>query len=175
MSDADVNAWNLSLLILRVALGVVFLAHGINHVFRGGKIAGTGRWFESLGMKPGVLHAWLASLTEIGAGAMLLVGFLTPLAGAGIVGTMLVAWITNHLKNGFFIFRPGEGYEYVMTLTLAGLAIAGLGAGEWSLDNALGIFEYPSMEGFLIGLLAGGGGAVALLAVFWRRPAPKES
>jgi putative oxidoreductase len=170
MRDAG-NAFNISVLILRVGLGVVFLAHGINHVFRGGKIAGTGRWFESLGMKPGVLHAWLASLTEIGAGALLLVGLLTPLAGAGVIGTMVVAWVTNHLKNGFFIFRPGEGYEYVMTLTLAGVAIAGLGAGEWSLDNAAGIFEHPTMGGFLIGLLAGGGGAATLLAVFWRPPA----
>jgi hypothetical protein len=58
-----------------------------------------------------------------------------------------------------------------MTLTLAGLAIAGLGAGEWSLDNAAGIFEHPTMGGFLIGLLAGGGGAATLLAVFWRPPA----
>jgi len=170
MHDLD-PGFNLAVLVLRVALGVVFLAHGINHVFRGGKIPGTARWFESLGMKPGVLHAWLASLTELASGALLLVGFLTPLAGAGVVGTMLVAWITNHLRNGFFIFRPGEGYEYVMTLTLLGLAIAGLGAGEWSLDHAAGLFEEPSMAGFLIGLIAGGGGAATLLAVFWRPPA----
>jgi putative oxidoreductase len=170
MQQAD-TAFNLSVLVLRVGLGIVFLAHGINHVFRGGKIPGTARWFESLGMKPGVLHAWLASLTELGSGALLLVGLLTPLAGAGVVGTMVVAWITNHLKNGFFIFRPGEGYEYVMTLTLLGLAIAGLGAGEWSLDHAAGVFDQPSMGGLLIGLIAGGGGAAALLAVFWRPPA----
>jgi putative oxidoreductase len=171
----DATAVNLSLMLLRVVLGVVFLAHGINHVFRGGKIAGTARWFESLGMKPGVLHAWLASLTEIGAGALLVVGFLTPLAGAGVVGTMLVAWITNHLKNGFFIFRPGEGYEYVMTLTALGVVVAGLGAGEWSVDHAAGIFEHPSIGSLLVALLAGGGGAAALLALFWRPPAPKGS
>jgi putative oxidoreductase len=171
----ETTAANLSLLLLRVVLGIVFLAHGINHVFRGGKIPGTARWFESLGMRPGVLHAWLASLTEIGSGALLVVGLLTPLAGAGVVGVMVVAWITNHLKNGFFIFRPGEGYEYVMTLTALGLGIAGLGAGEWSLDHAVGIFEEPSMGGFLLGLIAGGGGAAALLAVFWRPPAPKAS
>ena len=41
---------------------------------------------------------------------------------------MLVALITNHLKNGFFIFRPGEGYEYVLTLLLTGFALAGIGA-----------------------------------------------
>src|SRR5919206_1159412 len=149
------TAFNLSVLVLRVVLGIVFLAHGINHVFRGGKIPGTGRWFESLGMKPGVLHAWLASLTEIASGALLIVGLLTPLAGAGVVGTMLVAWITNHLKNGFFIFRPGEGYEYVMTLTLAALALAGLGAGEWSLDNALDIFQPGGLLGLPLAPVAG--------------------
>ena len=105
----DQDAANVALLILRMALGAVFLAHGINHVFRVGRIPGTARWFESLGMRPGALHAWLASLTEIGAGVMLVVGLLTPLAGAGVVGVMAVAWITNHLRNGLFIFRPGEG------------------------------------------------------------------
>src|ERR1044071_1970134 len=99
MHDLD-PGFHLALLVLRVTLGVVFLAHGINHVFRGGKIPGTARWFESLGMKPGVLHAWLASLTEIGSGAMLLVGFLTPLAGARVAGVMLVGSITHHLTNG---------------------------------------------------------------------------
>src|SRR5436190_4815125 len=164
----DATAVNLSLLVLRVALGVVFLAHGINHVFRGGKIPGTARWFESLGMKPGVVHAWLASLTEIGSGALLLVGFLTPLAGAGIVGTMLVAWITNHLKNGFFIFRPGEGYEYVMTLTLVAIGLAGVGPGRWSLDHAFGWFDPPGWLGLGIALVAGIGGAAGLLITFWR-------
>src|ERR1039458_2542347 len=99
-----------ALLVLRLTAGAVFLAHGINHVFGGGKIAGTGRWFESLGMRPGRMHAWTASLTEVGSGALLVAGLLTPMAAAGVVGVMLVAWITNHAKNGFFIFRPGEGY-----------------------------------------------------------------
>src|SRR3954468_16710042 len=106
------------LLILRVMVGIVMLAHGYNHIFRGGKIAGTGRWFESLGMKPGPLHAWLASLVELGSGAMLILGLLNPLAASGVIGVMVVAWIINHRGNGFFIFRPGEGWEYVMTLTL---------------------------------------------------------
>ena len=108
----NIDGINAGVLILRVAVGIVMIAHGYNHIFRGGKIEGTAGWFESLGMKPGILHAWLASLTELGAGAMLIFGFLTPLAAGGVVGVMLVALITNHLKNGFFIFRPGEGYEW---------------------------------------------------------------
>jgi putative oxidoreductase len=163
------EAVDFSLMILRWAVGAVFLAHGLNHIFGGGKIAGTARWFASLGMKPGIVHAWVASITEVGAGAMLLVGLLTPMAAAGVVGTMVVAWITNHRGNGFFIFRPGEGWEYVMTLTACGLALSGLGAGEWSLDNALGIFDPPGNTGLLIGV-GGGVAALLLLAVAWRPP-----
>lgn len=165
-----------ALLVLRLAVGAVFLAHGINHVIGGGKIAGTGRWFESLGMKPGWLHAWTASLTEVGSGALLVLGLLTPVAAAGVVGVMLVAWITNHAKNGFFIFRPGEGYEYVMTLTVVGLVIALLGPGNWSLDHATGLQSHlVGWTGLWIALGAGGGGALALLGGFWRperKPAP---
>ncbi|MCZ7526448.1 MAG: DoxX family protein [Acidimicrobiia bacterium] len=105
----DVDALNTGLLVLRVTVGAVILAHGVNHIVGGGRIAGTARWFESLGMRPGILHAWLASLTEVAVGPMLILGLLTPLAAAGVLGVMLVAWITNHRGNGFFIFRPGEG------------------------------------------------------------------
>jgi putative oxidoreductase len=171
--SADAAA-DTSLLVLRAALGIVFLAHGYNHIFGGGKIAGTGRWFESLGMRPGILHAWFASLTELGAGALLLLGLATPFACAGVIGTMLVAWITNHARNGFFIFRPGEGYEYVMTLTLAAIGLAGVGPGRWSLDHAVGWFDPPGWLGLGIALIAGVGGAVGLLVVFWR-PAPEPA
>jgi putative oxidoreductase len=168
---SDVDALNLALLVLRLAVGAVMLAHGLNHIFGGGKIAGTGRWFESLGMRPGPLHAWLASITEVVAGVLLVVGLLTPFAAAGVVGVMLVAWITNHRGNGFFIFRPGEGWEYVMTLTALGVALGALGPGEWSLDHAMDLTDLAGTSGLLIAVLAGGGGAAALLAVFWRPPA----
>ena len=162
---------NAGLLILRVMVGIVMIAHGYNHIFRGGRIKGTAGWFESLGMKPGVLHAWLASLTELGAGVLLIAGLLTPLAAAGVVGVMLVALITNHLKNGFFIFRPGEGYEYVLTLTMVGLAIGAIGAGEWSVDNAIDL-GWIGWTGLLVAAIAGGGGAAVLLALFWRPAKP---
>jgi putative oxidoreductase len=172
-TEVDVDAINLALLGLRLILAGVMLAHGINHIIGGGKIAGTGRWFESLGMKPGPLHAWLASLTEVGAGVLLVLGLLTPLACAGVIGVMLVALITNHLKNGFFIFRPGEGYEYVLTLTVVSLCLAMLGAGEWSLDHALEIDDdIAGWTGLAIAAIAGGGGTALLLAVFWRPEKP---
>jgi putative oxidoreductase len=171
VSPIDQSAADLALLVLRLTVGAVFLAHGINHIFGGGKIAGTGRWFESLGMRPGWVHAWTASLTEVGAGALLVLGLLTPVAAAGVVGVMLVAWITNHRGNGFFIFRPGEGWEYVMTLTALGLVLAMLGPGGWSVDRLAGLGRLDGWTGFWIALGAGGGGSALLLATAWRPPA----
>jgi len=172
MSDSD--ALNLGLLVFRIAVAIVFLAHGLRHIFGGGKIAGTAGWFESLGMRPGIVHAWVASITEIAAGVLLILGLLTPLAAAGVTGTMAVAWITNHLKNGFFIFRPGEGYEYVLTLIVAALALGALGGGDWSLDEALDV-DLSQWEGLAITAGAGFGLGAAVLALFWRpQPAPES-
>ena len=165
------SAIDLALLILRVGVGGVMFAHGANHIWGGGKITGTAGWFESLGMKPGRVHAWLASIAELLGGIALVAGLLTPLGGASVVGVMIVAWVTNHLHNGFFIFRPGEGWEYVMTLTLCGIAISALGPGSWSLDHALGIRDdLDEWTGLLIAAVAGGGGAALVLATSWRPP-----
>ena len=167
MSDAD--AIDLALLLLRLGVAIVMLAHGIRHIFGPGKIAGVASWFGSMGMRLPLLQAWLASLTEVGAGTLLVLGLLTPFAGAGVVGVMAVAWIINHLKNGFFIFYKGEGYEYVMTLLLCGIALGTIGPGSWSLDDALDIRDdLTGGTGLLIALGAGGLGAAVLLAAFWR-------
>src|SRR5262245_39130758 len=169
MSDADANAIAFALLLFRCAVGAIMLAHGVNHLLLGGKIPGTGRWFASLGMRPGVLHAWLATLTELGAGTLLILGLLTPLAAAGVVGVMVVAWIINHRKNGFFIFRPGEGWEYVMCLTVCGITIGTLGAGKFSLDKALDLTDnFRGATGLAIAAGLGIGLALLLLLVFWR-------
>ena len=83
---------------------------------------------------------------------------------------MFVAWITNHLRNGFFIFRPGEGWEYVANLAIASLVLGALGPGQWSLDNAIN-FELHGWKGLLAAVVVGVGGSAALLVTFWRPPA----
>jgi putative oxidoreductase len=169
---SDLDALNLTLLIFRLAVGAVMLAHGYNHIWGGGKIAGTARWFGSMGMRPPLVQAWLASITEVAAGISLIMGFLTPFGSAGVVGTMTVAWIINHRGNGFFIFRPGEGWEYVMVLLVSGVMLGTSGPGQWSLDNAVGILdEISGTTGLLLSTLLGAGGGLALLATCWR-PSP---
>jgi putative oxidoreductase len=171
MTDAD--AVDLALLVLRCGVGAVMLAHGINHIIGGGKIQGTAGWFASMGMKPGIVHAWLASVTEVGVGALLIAGLFTPLAAAGVIGVMLVAFVINHRGNGFFIFRPGEGWEYVMTLGIAAVAIGTIGPGSWSLDDVFDLSDdLAGTTGLLITLAAGVGGAAALLMACWRPERP---
>jgi putative oxidoreductase len=156
-------------LVLRLSVGGTLLAHGWNHAWGGGRIAGTAGWFESMGLRPGRLHALMATGTELGAGVLLLLGLLTPLAAAGAVGTMTVAFVIAHLRNGFFIFRPGQGYEYVLMIIMVACGLGALGGGTVSLDNALGLSdELSGWAGLAITALAGGLGAALLLAVFWR-------
>jgi putative oxidoreductase len=166
----DADAIDLALAMLRVGVGAVMLAHGIGHIRP--SIDGTSAWFGSMGMRPPKLHAWLASITEIAAGIALFLGLMTPFAAAGVVGVMFVAWAINHRGNGFFIFNPGEGWEYVMTLGIVGLAIGALGPGAWSLDEVFDLNDtFVGWTGLLIAAIGGIGGAVVLLATSWRPPA----
>ena len=155
--------------LLPVALGVVMFAHGWNHAFGGGKLAGTARWFASMGLRPAKVHALASAVTELGAGAALILGLFTSLQCGAVVGIMAVAFVTNHRKNGFFIFRPGEGYEYVVTLAVVATALGILGPGEWSLDHAVGIDD--NLDGCVgLALSAGLGlvSAAGLLITCWR-------
>ena len=162
----------LALLALRVAIGTMIMAHGLNKFFGGGRIAGTARWFESIGMRPGRLNAYAAATTEVGCGVLLVAGLLTPIAAAAVIAVMTVAIVTVHRKNGYFIFRKGEGIEYCLTVAIVAGVIGALGPGRWSLDHALGFWHYTRLEGLLIAVLVGVGGAAVQLLAVWRPPKP---
>ena len=164
------DEFNTALLILRVALGLTMAAHGYAKVFKGGKLAGTAGWFDSIGMKPGRVHARLAAGGEIAAGLGLAFGFLTSFASLGFVALMLVAAYVVHLKNGFFIIS--DGYEYNLMLAVGAVGVAMLGPGEWSIDDAIGIAD--DLDGWVGLLIAAAGGiaaGAAQLALFYRPPA----
>jgi len=164
------NEINLALLLLRVGLGATMAAHGYGKFFTGGRIAGTAGWFDSMGMKPGKVHAVLAAGGEVLAGLFLAFGLLTPFAALGFVGLMTVAWWTVHRDNGFFIIK--EGWEYVFVLGLVAVCIAIIGPGEWSVDHAIGIANnLDGWPGFAISAGGGIAAAAGLLAAFFRPPA----
>jgi putative oxidoreductase len=159
-------------LILRCALGGMILAHGLNKFFGGGKIAGTARWFESIGMRPGKLNALAAATTEVGSGVLLLAGLATPIAAGALIAVMLVAIVTVHRKNGYFIFRPGEGIEYCLLVALMAAVLGALGPGPWSADHALGWWHHSAAVGLLVAVGLGVVGAAVQLLAVWRPPRP---
>ncbi|ORA07700.1 DoxX family protein [Mycobacterium arosiense] len=161
---------DLGVLILRLVLGVTLAAHGYNKFFGGGRIPGTARWFESIGMKPGKFHATVAATTEMAAGLGLAAGFLTPIPAAGFVSLMLVAAWTVHRANGFFIVK--EGWEYNLVLAVSAVGVATLGAGKYSLDYLVfGKNWMDGWQGLVIAAALGLVGAIGQLLIFYRPPA----
>ena len=145
-------------------------AHGYNK-FRGG-LAGVANWFDSMGMRPGRVHARLAAGGEVVAGLFLAAGLLTTFAALGFVGLMTVAAFTVHIRNGFFILD--EGWEYVFVLAAAAVTVAMLGPGEWSVDDSLGIAgDFDGYVGLVISAGGGVAAATVLLALFYRPPRPE--
>ena len=163
---------NFGLLVLRLVVGPVFAFHGYAKIFRGGRLDGTARWFESLGMRPGALHARLGAAGELATGTCIALGLLTSFGGMGLVGLMFVAFWTVHRGNGLLVFK--DGWEYNLVLAAIGVSLATIGPGGWSLDNALGI-DLNGPAGFAIALLGGLALATGLLATFYRPPAPEPA
>jgi putative oxidoreductase len=159
------TAFDVAQLLVRVAVGAIFVVHGLNHAYGGGKLAGTARWFDSLGMRYAKLQALMSVLVEIIAGVALLIGFATPLAAGALGGVALVAGVFAHRRNGFFVFK--DGYEYVLLLGVICLAVAVAGPGRAALDPLLGI-NVQGWAGLAVAAIVAVGGAGALLAATWR-------
>ena len=100
------NAQVVALLLVRVVVGVTMMAHGINHWRGGGRIEGTARWFSGLGLRHGTLQAWLSVVTEVGAGALLVLGLITWLACAAVIS---VGGDGSAMGGPAFTRRRGHG------------------------------------------------------------------
>lgn len=128
----------IALLVLRLVVGLGFAAHGAQKLFGafgGHGIDGTAGFFEQLGLRPGRLHARAAGTAEFAGGLLIALGLLTPFAAAALIAVMTAAVLKVHLPNGFF--NTAKGFEYNLVLVAVLFALAGIGAGDWSLDNAL--------------------------------------
>ena len=169
-----VNASHFALLVVRVFFGLALAAHGYNKIFGGGKLKGTAGWFGSMGMKWPKWQARLAAATEIGAGLLFVIGLATPFAAAGFIALMIVAIVTAHLKNGFFVFKPGQGWEYCASIAVTAFAVGTIGAGKFSIDHAIHK-DVSGWTGAIIAAALGIGGAALQLGICYRPPKPSPS
>ncbi len=171
MTDLTSTEFSLALLVFRVIFGFTFALHGWGKVKNG--IGGTASWFDSIGMKPGKLHAWAAASTEMGAGVLLMFGLLTPFGSAAVVAVMLVAGYTVHRHNGFMIVN--DGWEYTLVVALIATFVAMLGPGEYSVDHLLKIDD--ALNGYVglgIAAVVGLVGGAIQLGVFYKPETPVE-
>ncbi|MFZ2951135.1 MAG: DoxX family protein [Desulfuromonadaceae bacterium] len=127
-------------LMLRIPLGLIFMAHGSQKllgVFGGEGLTGTFRIFEmKMGIPP--IFTLLAIIAEFGGGFGILTGFLTRLSAAGISTVMLVAIYKVHWAHGFFLNSSaghGHGIEYNIALLGMALYLMIAGGGRWCLDR----------------------------------------
>ncbi|WP_070887807.1 DoxX family protein [Pseudomonas sp. D1-3] len=126
------------LTLLRVLVGITFMAHGAQKLFGwfgGYGLAGVAQWMESIGLAPGYLMALLAGSAEFFGGLALVIGLLVRPASAVLAVTMLVAIFSVHIGNGFFM--ADNGYEFALALLAATLALLIEGAGRLSLDKRI--------------------------------------
>jgi putative oxidoreductase len=129
--------------ILRVMVGIMFVAHGMQKLFGllgGGGLSGTAGYFESLGLSPGFPLAVLVGLTEFGGGLLLMAGAFTRHVSVALIIAMLGAIWKVHLANGFFMnwaITPGRGHgvEYNLVIIAALLCLALGGPGAFSVDH----------------------------------------
>lgn len=137
-TDEDVSS-----LVLRVLLGIVFFPHGAQKVFGWFGGLGFSGTMESFTKHLGIpaIFAFLAIIAEFFGSIGLILGFLTRIAAFGIACVMVVAVFMLHLQNGFFMNwfgkQQGEGFEYHILVVAITIALMINGGGRWSLDSAI--------------------------------------
>lgn len=125
---------DIGLLTVRLVIGLLFIGHGAQKMFGwfgGYGLKGTGGWLESIGVKPGVLMAFMVALFEIVGGLSFALGLWLPVGAALIVITMIGGIVTVHGKNG--LWATAGGYEYNVVLIAIAVGVALIGAGEYAL------------------------------------------
>ncbi|MGY4857685.1 DoxX family protein [Cryobacterium sp. AP23] len=135
---SKLRAWpaspSLALLVLRVAVGAVFIAHGAQKVFVYG-FAGTSGSFADMGVPLAAVLGPVVGLLELIGGVLIVLGLATRVVAAALAVDMLVAIVLVHLPFG--IFAAEGGYELTLVLAAVAAALVLAGAGRLSLDAAL--------------------------------------
>jgi putative oxidoreductase len=126
-------------LAARVAIGSLFIGHGTQKLFGwfgGPGPEGTEGMMTSLNLHPPRRNALAAGIVETAGGALVVAGLATPLAAAGLIGSMTTAIRKVHWANG--PWAANGGYEYNVVLIAALTALVETGPGDMSLDALLG-------------------------------------
>jgi putative oxidoreductase len=130
-----------ALLVARLLLGVVLIAHGWQKVVTNG-LGATAEGFGRMGVPAAPVSAAYAGIVELVGGALLLVGAATAVVGVLVVLDMLGAALIVHGANGVMV--TNGGWELVGVIAAAALVLAAVGAGRYSVDHAVAARRTPA-------------------------------
>ncbi len=134
LSPTPAPVRDIALLLARLGLGVVLLSHGLDKLDQG--FGATRDGFDAMGIPLPEAAAAFALVAEIGGGALLILGLLTPLAGILVVAQMAGAFWFAH--RGTEVMAAEGGWELVGVIAFLALVLAATGAGRISVDALLG-------------------------------------
>lgn len=127
---------NLASLVLRLGVGIMFMAHGLQKtfgLFGGSGIGGFTNALAGMGFSPASLWAYLAAYTELVAGLFLVIGLCVRSCAAALLIVMLVALVKVHLAKGFFL--SAGGFEYIFIIMTICIALLFLGGGKFGITK----------------------------------------
>ncbi|MGQ0776783.1 MAG: DoxX family protein [Pseudonocardiales bacterium] len=140
ISVLPASARDAALLVARIVLGVVLIAHGAQKFFTNG-IDGTAAGFAGMEIPLPTVSAFVVATIELVGGALLILGLATAVAGLLVVFIMLMAALLVHVGNGIFV--TDGGWELVGVIAAVALALAAVGPGRFSVDHAIGARRRP--------------------------------
>ncbi len=132
-STASRRQVDIGLVILRVVVGAIFIAHGGQKLFVFG-FDGVAGAFGQMGIPMAGILGPLVALVEFVGGLAVMTGLLTRIASLGLLSTMVVAILKVHLPNGFF---APTGIEFPLSLLGSTALLAIAGAGGFSIDRII--------------------------------------
>ncbi|MBD3318435.1 DoxX family membrane protein [Candidatus Woesearchaeota archaeon] len=118
---------------MRLAIGIVFVMHGIQKMMMG--MAEVSGFFVSAGLPSSQVLAVLVTAIEFVGGLCILLGLFTRWAALVLAVDMIIAFVFVHVSNGFFV--GNGGFEFVLVLFLVNVGLFFHGAGIWSLERTL--------------------------------------
>ena len=133
MAENGNKTGSISLMILRVVLGIIFAYHGYLKLFVPGGFKGTVDFFTLVGIYVPRFSALFVSLLEFVGGLLLIIGFLVRLVSVLLVFEMFVAFFAVHMRNGFVVSKGG--YEFVLVLLASLFMIVANGAGRLTVKS----------------------------------------
>jgi putative oxidoreductase len=169
--EGPIVDFDIAMLVLRLGIGSIFVAHGLQKAFGWWDGPGWEGWkgaMTHLGFRPPLFWASLSLLAELGGGLALIAGLLVPLAAAGLVAQTIVLTKKVHWRNGWWSTKGG--IEFAVSFGVGAFAVQVLGPGAWSLDALLpvDVLYGPAVRWTLLGLAVLGAVIVAWLPA----PAP---